>query len=683
MAFLTFLKFFRQNVKKFSQMESPLKNINFPEGYEDLAHEKHVLVAGWFRKVTNKRHRNVLRYLLVTKLDIFLFRETLFRKKLELSVTFSWLDVKEIIYGKDQSTTFVFGQGQRLQIATTGPRYFQHFYKFLTSVLVPEEYPVFTYPQSVALKRGHGSVVERLKLVMKRGGHTLSQAAESSIVHYLNKNPSEFRLNQLKMIINYLPTFLASLAWIRSVKTLIVPCKATLGAHNPMKLLADYLPKNETIQKIVFRDRLRDGFPLLVSLLVNMKIRPIDSLWFEGCDLSFEEIDALMRWIQCKGLYELVLKNSLSPMVTNAFLTGLKANPGTRHIRILVLDGSLALNVTTLLSFVANVEVLSLERCDIEIAEFFNAIGQMPACQIQKVLISGNKCTRMIERNMKLPPSLWAIAANDIFWHPVCLRHFFVGVIRHMPIKPHVRCQLSNARLPPGKWDEFFARMSRMKSVTLESLKWDGNPVSEYFFDFLENCPSLISLSLNGTFGLDDPLIRTCAEFLSDSHTIVNFMCCGTPRKSMGTKGTNLMIESLRRNRSIKTFDISGNNAGPRMLIALAHILLKNRYVESVNIENNDITELESFHTFFEKMRQRGRPLEIKWPEGEIQKMLQYGTATESMVKETKALHERVQCGDATIKIEKEMVEAVEGEDVAVPVVQETAIVMPAAEDVL
>ena len=169
MAFLTFLKFFRQNVKKFSCMESPLKNINFPEGYEDLAHEKHVLVAGWFRKVTNKRHRSVLRYLLVTKLDIFLFRETLFRKKLQLSVTFSWWDVKEIIYGKDQSTTFVFGQGQRLQIATTGPRYFQHFYKFLTSVLVPEEYPVWW-----GLKHTSTDLVD-----FNRGGYLSGYLAEN------------------------------------------------------------------------------------------------------------------------------------------------------------------------------------------------------------------------------------------------------------------------------------------------------------------------------------------------------------------------------------------------------------------------------------------------------------------------------------------------------------------------
>ena len=655
----------------------------FPEECAHLAHEKHVVTSGWVNKITAKRHRSVLRYLFVTRLDLYLFRQHAFSRKLELSVSFSWWDLLELTSTNERNVTLVFKQNKRLELHNLPPHALTHFYRFITSVMIPEEYPVMKLPSGFKPKPGHGSVIERLRLVMKRSGHTLSQAAESSVQHYLNKKPCEFRLNQLKMIINYLPTFLQSLVWIPSVNTLIVPCKASLGGHNPMKLLADYLPRNSTIGTIVFRDRLSSGFPLFVSLLANVQIRPISVFRFEGCDLSAEEVEALMKWIRVKPVSELALVDSLSPMVTARFLRGLAANPGMAAIRNLILDGSPALNVEMLLSFVQNVEVLSLNKCDIEIAEFLNAVGKIPDCRIQRAFFSGNKCTRMIDRNLTFPPSLFLFMANDIFWHPVCLRHFFTSVMKHTPVNARLSLSLENARLPPDKWDDFFARMSRMKSASLQALKWDGNPVSEYFFDFLENCPALDSLSLCGCFGQDDPLIRTCAEFLSDSRTIVRFLCAGTPRKYMGTSGTNLMIESLRRNRSIKTFYLDGNNAGPKMLVNLARVLMQNRYVEAVSIGDNDIPELASFHTFFEQMLQRGRPLAIPWPKAEIERMLQYGTATEKMVRETKQLYKRVLHGDDTIKIEKEMIENVEGDDVPVPVVQETTIVMPAAEDVL
>ena len=92
---------------------------------------------------------------------------------------------------------------------------------------------------------------------MRRDGHVLSPAAKSSVIHFCNKKPREFRMNQLKMIIAYLPTFLETLEWIDTIKKLIVSCKAAYGGHELMHLMAEYIPGNPNIESIVSRAHIR------------------------------------------------------------------------------------------------------------------------------------------------------------------------------------------------------------------------------------------------------------------------------------------------------------------------------------------------------------------------------------------------------------------------------------------
>ena len=78
------------------------------------------------------------------------------------------------------------------------------------------------------------------------------------------------------------------------------------------------------------------------------------------------------------------------------------------------------------------------------------------------------------------------------------------------------------------------------------------------------------------------------------------------------------------------------------MFIDLARILNKNRFVESILIDGNDVTNLNTYKKFFTSLRERGKPLNVNWPEQEMNDILQYGTATKDMIEKVKEIYDDV-----------------------------------------
>jgi hypothetical protein len=104
-----------------------------------------------------------------------------------------------------------------------------------------------------------------------------------------------------------------------------------------------------------------------------------------------------------------------------------------------------------------------------------------------------------------------------------------------------------------------------------------------------------------------------------------------------------LFVASLWTNRTVSAFDLRGNAAGYKLLHGLASLLAENRVVEAVHIEDNQITKLSHYSTFFQTLIDAGRQVNVAWPEKEIEMMVQYGTATQEEKANLRSLWERVQ----------------------------------------
>jgi hypothetical protein len=78
------------------------------------------------------------------------------------------------------------------------------------------------------------NIIQRLRTVMYEDGQILQEtpAAENSVMRFIKKKPMVLHLNEMKMIMDYLPTFLECLVWIPSITELFVPCQAPYTIDN-------------------------------------------------------------------------------------------------------------------------------------------------------------------------------------------------------------------------------------------------------------------------------------------------------------------------------------------------------------------------------------------------------------------------------------------------------------------
>jgi hypothetical protein len=476
-------------------------------------------------------------------------------------------------------------------------------------------------------------------------------AAEKSISRFVKKKPTKLRLNEMKMIMDYLPTFLECLVWVTSITDLVVPCQAAYSMHDPMQLLEGFLPTNQSIRRVTFRGRLPHSFGRFVGKFIGSSNDRIKYLVFQDCDMPRECVSFLMNWIREKPLETLEIVNSIPPIVAQEFVAGLENNPGASELVKLVLDQTATIDVDKLIPLVSSLKYLSVERCDCDIVDVIKTMGQnLEHCNLETIRISANKCldSQLIPDDFELPPSLTHIVANDMYWYPRSLRNFFTRVAQR-PELP-LRLELANTKLPPNSWPRFFDRLSKLRG-SLTSLVWDGNPVSERFFAFLAKCPVLTSISLNGCFTPEDPLVEDCARYLQHSQMITHFSCVGTLRQSLNLPSVRMLIISLMRNKSVKSFNISGNHTGSEILRYLGPVLLNNRRIEEVMIEDNDIQDIQSWRGFFSEMLTRGTPLSIVWPADEMRMMAQFGTASDREISDVQKLYQRVVAGDARIVV--------------------------------
>ncbi|OHS93052.1 hypothetical protein TRFO_12062 [Tritrichomonas foetus] len=752
--------------------KAKMESFEFPDECADLSKASDILFFKWVDKI-NHRNSADQRLLIITEREFYLFRSKFFSKTLQLSKRFKWLDIKKI-KGKtidDITITFntsknsnkagnssdssesedgnsILSDDQILHISTKGQKIFPRIYNYIVAFSLESEMPEIVKPRGFK-KSSHSkpSMIEHMKMRMReQGNHFLSKSAQNSIDHFLSKNPSEMKLNELKMIMEYLPFFLEALVWYPNITKIIVPFSASYGSHNPINLLIGFLPKNPFINEIVFKKRIPFNFPGLVNSIIKEK-KIIQTLTFESCDLNIEQINALSDWIKTSTIEYLVLESALSPIVSHNFVLSFKENEGNDHLKKLVINRAPGIDVSLLISFLPNIQELSLQSCDFEIAEFFYAINNGPSeCQLHTINISGNRCDRRIPPKLRFPPYLVNIDVSNIIWESQSLKNFFSSLMHHTPKSktpgishshqnsenstsnnlnntlnntPNnmmnstfnnistsnmnidnedfgnevlINLNVSNAKLKPEDWTDFFRHAQVMKGRCLGSLEWNMNSLHKVFFLFLERCPLLRSLSIDGCFSPDDPLLDLCSEFLSMNEKIVRFSCAGTARKWLGSQGTTKLIQCLQTNRAIKSFCIHNNRSGPNMFAGLSRLMLQNRIVENLEISGNGVKDLKTYREFYEAMAARGRPLIVKWPEEEVKDMLQYGTATKEEVAFVKNLYNAVLTGsgqqilppDRFIPdISNANENVVPQQNVNKPIKEENAIVMPTATDIL
>jgi hypothetical protein len=628
----------------------------FPPEAQDILFELDV-------NLLTEKGKRTKRYLILSRMHIYLFKHKFFSNRLLPAIDFPWSALSKIKCKEPTELQFKYGdppvklnfQGDMVPIFTV-------CHRFILRTVLPQDRPRLMPPKHYEAPRSKPSVSDYLTLKIRRDGKTISLSQKFALDRFLKKvgagprhegskaDPNvelchTFRLNQIGLLMEYLHYFVRAFVWIPAITELIVPCECDYPAPGLTGLLKSFLADARAIQKVTFRGRVPEDFHTFLEAFLDREHGKIAVVRFEAADLSLAQIKALGRWVKRGELVELHLPKSIAPRLASAVIGQLTGNPGAAKLTHLTLDSTATLEFGKLLPLIPAVTHLSVERCECEVADIFKSFASLENCSLCEINISANKCIQVLGSDLTVPRSLHRILANDIFWSSeMSLEHFFHAVSSH-ECDGDLQLEIRDVKgLAQDAWTRFFKTLRKGHDLAFQTIVWDNNPVSVRFFELLERCPKLAVLSVTGCFDADSrDLVQACARFLSGNRTVTHFACAGNDRRVLGLVCSQLIVASFWTNQTVKAFDLRGNAAGPKLLVALAELLTTNRVIQAVHIEDNQIADVRHYTRFFQALANAGNKVDVAWPEKEITMMVQYGTATPEDKEKLRSLWERVQ----------------------------------------
>lgn len=625
--------------------------------------------------------------------------------------TIEFKDENTIFEVQNNSKQTTHSKNPSITIYLKNSKMYLKFYSYIYSYSLPSEYPEFDYPSGLTSqinKINKRNVISHVYMRLKSNGYIMTKTIQSAIQRFLTKQSIELKLNKLKILQESLPYFCECIDWFPFVKKIIVPFQAftetdkTVSSDtnhiqtDPISILQIFLPNNTSIDEISFIGQPPYNFSTLVNSIVRSH-KKMTTVSFKKCDLDTLHCRSVAEWISNGTIEYLYLISSLSPIVVNSFVQNLQNNTGADKLKKFVIYEAPGIDIVPLLSYLPHIRYISLAYCDFEISEFLYTINNMPTPSlIETAILSGNRNGRRIQPKQKYPPYLRELNLSDINWEPDSFRNIFITFIAHKPKQnpdkyvknkiifdsnnfskdfddggfdsedddvdfesdePLIKLDMSNAKMKDESWKEFFKYVQTIKtSQRLGTIRWRSNHLHKVFFLFLEKCSNLRSITLDGCFPSGDNLLPLFVAYLSETkQNIKRLSCAGTTRRWLGPDGSKIIIQCLSSNRTIQHVNLRNNRSGRQMFIDLAQILNRNRFVESIQIDGNDVSTLVTYQNFFTSLRERGKPLKVDWPEQEMNDILQYGTADKNLVEKVRKIYLDVISGtfDADIIVDK------------------------------
>lgn len=487
----------------------------FPEECAELAKAKDIM---HFEEITmiDGNNRKQKRILIITSWEFHLFKSSLFtcgQSPLVLTTKFRWIDITKVASPKAKKIFISFQRDKsRFEsslsklhkknipegdtfdgnpavgiLSSTPQKLLTKIFSYIISFSLETEYPQFFLSpdiRDILWEQSYTDVLNHVNLRMKAEDKTVPFSVVNKIQRFVTKQDPVLKLSKLKNFGPCLNYFLECLHWFQFLKKIVINFnsfrqymrenqqgKAASKNFDIIQVLRQRIITQNTIAEIEFRDRVPLNFKLLIESIIKAN-KYFHTAIFVDCDLNASQLNVLKQWIETGTLEYLYLISTISPINGPTFIASLNNNYGAQMLRKINISRLSRLEISSLISYLPRIRYLSLQYCDFELHEFFYLIKNTPTpCQVETVILSGNRNTRRIQPKLQFPPYLREINVSDIFWESESFKNFFQSVLLHQPIKN------------PQEFDDFetIRNSSRIRRVSTQSQiksEDDANPDS-------------------------------------------------------------------------------------------------------------------------------------------------------------------------------------------------------------
>jgi hypothetical protein len=344
---------------------------------------------------------------------------------------------------------------------------------------------------------------------------------------------------------------------------------------------------------------------------------------FSGVAGTDEVCARINDLVQVSGISSLGFKGGLD----RHSIIRIASNSNFQNIRSFLVDRIETIHVGRLFSSLSHVTTLSLTNCGLAIGEVFEAIRDFHS--LVAVNLSGNLGTGWNGR-LTFPLTLMKVHAANVQWN-VKVFGDFLRVCAEHDSPGEFSLSVANAQFNDGRWSEIDEVIANLQAPKVTSLTWDGNALSQSFFQFLSSCPSLRGLSICGCVRPDD------LPFLTD------FFRRNRRIDTLNMKGTKQAIpelpslfEVLRRSKVIRQFDCSFNLIDDVAAEALAQWAIRSRTLTFIAFDGTAIPTIDRLVQIYDASVMRERPLHIPFPDADVSRLKHAGSSDPSQINRLK-----------------------------------------------
>ncbi|KAK8839970.1 hypothetical protein M9Y10_031687 [Tritrichomonas musculus] len=597
-----------------------LSTVNLPYEMPNISKEK-IFFSKWIDKISTKGKRNQ-RLLIITDWEFFILKKKRFSKKFTLSYSFKWVDITAI--ESNDASPYEFSiyfqkthqqekRPQQIQSSKTKKMrvYFKFryqktqkmlmmLYNYLSSFKLNDDLPEFKYPSSFAFPKVKTSIPEIIRMKLRLNNYRISNSTLNAIKKFLSSHPTHFCFTEIRSLIKNLPIFLKYIYLEPSIKTFVIPFNVDF---NILKILNNFLKENKTITSLIFKEKLPLNFSNFKStFLSSSSTQMIQSFKFINSKFSIQNVKDISKIVKKRNVKSLQIINSLGPLSMPPFVYNIYNNPGFQKIEKLTIDHTNSIDIRKMMPYLQNVISLTLTDCRFQIADLFAML--IEDYQMEYLNISLNINDKRIFDEIIFPKFLSVLVVCGIEWDELSLKMFFESIMVHKPEannhslhEDEIILDLSHSSMKDDDWELFFQQLESIPRGNVIKFKWNDNPIDKRLISFFDSFVNLKSLSLDGCIIKNNDDLLNLLQFICRSKTLEYLSFAGTEMRNMKRQILSV-IDTLYINRSIKKINVSNHNCGNSILIKLGQVLLENRVVEEVYIDDNNITDIFLYQQF-------------------------------------------------------------------------------------
>ena len=579
------------------------------------------IVCQWVNRIDKKKKEKIA-FLVSVTVTVFLDKKFSLIEKVPNN-SFTQISLQNM-------STILISAG-KFQIAIEHPSahmLFKFFASHLYSILTENEMPKLHFDPQLLEK------VNPTKSFIKRFAYLCEVNRLKVPDDFLNDLADLFSRKKMKMLnfvqnewlLPYLDIILNCLDFQPSITSVKIPNAGKIT----WQALAECLKTNRSLKSIIIFQPYDPSFTMIIDALAQNKGTRLRKMTFGETSFQESEGPLLKALLSLNILDTLEFDKCFTASCFSAILPMLSESSGFKRLKSIGFNGINGLMADNIFAKMPWLTSISLLNSNINVSA---ALKILPPT-IEKFKITGGNATDPIPEFV-VPKKLVDIQLSKINWTPQSLAQVITMFFNHNPEFPPQSpapsprgkqqqqqeveektyfVDLSDSQMTEDQWNEFSSMSIGVTNPNpqMNHFVWDNNPISPSIINVLSSMNEMKSISVSGS--LNANTILTFCEFVTQSKFIKTVTINGGLHKLKPDECVTLM-RGLINCTNIEELCINDHGFGQKGAVALAELLHANKTIRYAEFMNNNMLTRESWFTFFEKIMDRGPPLEIPWPE--------------------------------------------------------------------